>query len=251
MPKLPYLVAEVHAAIEMYLLSRTGQQYNRTSFILCDDCCELASKLFLLSDDKKWTDKKPPRPTAACQNVPPPATCPRHPTNIAAPTGDGGYKNFKDVTTDVRNVFTKKRATDLPKVEALLNRIESRRERRNGFFHTTHLLDLTPYSKDCVDALVDLLDYAELLFPTRWRGLVSTEAHMETEEIVLRLDQKSYSDPPVRGKVDQILQNYPRDKFFGPKPKGCEIVWFPEDMHLRLVIRNGGKTLLGQLKPLL
>jgi len=35
MSKLPYLIAEVNAALEVYVSGRTGQQYNRTAFVLC------------------------------------------------------------------------------------------------------------------------------------------------------------------------------------------------------------------------
>ena len=56
--KLPYLIAEINAALEVYLSGRTGHQYNRTSFILCDDGAELASKLFLLTDNANWSDTR-------------------------------------------------------------------------------------------------------------------------------------------------------------------------------------------------
>ncbi len=57
MSKLPYLVTEANAAMEVYLSGRTGHQYNRAVFILRDDCAELASKLFLLTDNPAWSDK--------------------------------------------------------------------------------------------------------------------------------------------------------------------------------------------------
>src|SRR3990172_12883885 len=114
MSKLPYLVAEINAALEVYLSGRTGQQYNRTAFILCDDCAELASKLFLLTDTPAWSDTK----------------------------ANGRFKNFEDVSGEVRAVFLAKRAGDHDVVHALLARIEARRDRRNEFFHSTHLLDL-------------------------------------------------------------------------------------------------------------
>lgn len=98
MSKLPYLVAEISAALEVYLSGRTGQQYNRTAFILCDDGAELASKLFLLTDTPTWSDK-----------------------------GGGRFKTFKDVTGEVRAVFLAKRAADHAAVDALLKRIEGRR----------------------------------------------------------------------------------------------------------------------------
>jgi DNA polymerase/3'-5' exonuclease PolX len=102
MSKLPYLVAEINAALEVYLSGRTGQQYNRTAFILCDDGAELASKLFLLTDTPIWSDVK----------------------------ANGHFKRFKEVTADVRGVFQTKRAADHAALDTLLKRIEARRERR-------------------------------------------------------------------------------------------------------------------------
>ncbi|HEV3437288.1 MAG TPA: hypothetical protein VG122_08015 [Gemmata sp.] len=114
MSKLPYLVSEINAAMEVYLSGRTGQQYNRTAFILCDDAVELASKLFLLTDNKKWSDKKPGQATKPCPMKPAPLACPRHPANITPAPTEAGFKNFRDVTADVRGVFLAKRTATTP-----------------------------------------------------------------------------------------------------------------------------------------
>ena len=222
MSKLPYLVAEINAALEVYLTGRTGQQYNRIAFILCDDCAELASKLFLITDTTTWSDTK----------------------------ASGRFKNFRDVTNEVRGLFLAKRASDHTVVDALLKRIETRRERRNEFFHSTHLLDLNFHARDCVESLCDLLDYGKLLFPTDWNGAVNATGNMETCEAVVRLDKKTYSDPGVGPKMNAVLGHWPRN---GPAPKknGCEVAHHSEDMHLRLAIRNGGKKLRDKLRALL
>ena len=39
--QVAYLVVEINAALEVYLSGRTGQQYNRTAYILGDDGAEL------------------------------------------------------------------------------------------------------------------------------------------------------------------------------------------------------------------
>jgi hypothetical protein len=222
MSKLPYLVAEVNAAIEVYLSGRTGQQYNRTAFILCDDCAELASKLFLLTDTPAWSDTK----------------------------ANGHFKRFKEVTGELRAVFLAKRTADHPAVDAILKRIESRRDRRNNFFHSTALLDLTLQPADCVRALVDLLDYGKLLFGANWEIEVAAAGNMETCEAVLRVDKKSYADPSVGPKMNTLLKKQPR---LGEKPvkKGCEVAHHPEDLHLRLAIRNGNKDLRDKLRALI
>lgn len=222
MSKLPYLVAEINAALEVYLSGRTGQQYNRTAFILCDDCAELASKLFLLTDNKKWSDKGAEKP----------------------------FKSFKDVGAEVRAVFLAKRAADYPAVDSLLSRIEARRDLRNKFFHSTALLDLTLQAHDCVRSFCDIFDYGKLLFPSDWDTQVTATASMETCEALIRLDRKIYGDPSVGPKLNDVLAKWPRN---GPKPKksGCEVAHHGEDMHLRLAIRNGGKELRDKLRALL
>lgn len=222
MTKLPYLVREINAALEVYLSGRTGQQYNRTTFILCDDSAELANKLFLLTDNKKWSDKV---------------------------TGKL-FKSFRDVTREVRAVFTAKRAGDYAAADTLLKRIEARRGRRNEFFHSTDLLDLTLQPRDCVESFCDLLDYGKLLFPAGWDTEVAAAGNMQTCEALIRLDRKTYGDPSVGPKVNDVLAKWPRN---GPKPKkkGCEVAHHAEDMHLRLAIRNGGNELRDRLRALL
>lgn len=229
MSKLPYLVAEINAALEVYLSGRTGQQYNRTAFILCDDSAELASKLFLLVDTATWKDTK----------------------------ANGNFKRFTDVTADVRAIFRAKRSHDYPAIDALLERIEARRGRRNEFFHSTRLLDLNFHARDCVEAFCDLLDYGKLLFPpdpskpgSGWEATVEATGNMETCEAILRLDKKAYGDPGVTPKINGILKKQPR---LGERPTGigCEVVHHPEDYHLRLCIRNGGKELRNKLRALL
>ena len=74
MTKLRHLVAEVDAALDIYLAGRTGQQFNKVAFILADDCCELASKLYLITLSPAWSDAR----------------------------ANGGFKSFKNVTAEVR-----------------------------------------------------------------------------------------------------------------------------------------------------
>lgn len=222
MSKLPYLVAEINAALEVYLSGRTGQQYNRTAYILCDDCAELASKLFLLTDTPTWSDKKP----------------------------NGHFKNFKNVNSEVRAVFLAKRPADYPTADTLLKWIEKRRDRRNEFFHSTTLLDLNLPARAIVESFCDLLDYGKLLFPAEWDTEVIAAGNMGTCEAIIRLDKKAFGDPALIPKVNDVLASWPRNSP-NPKKKGCEVANHADDMHLRLAIRNGGKDLRDKLRALL
>ncbi len=222
MSKLPYLVSEINAAMEVYLSGRTGQQYNRTAFILCDDYVELSCKLFLLTDTPTWSDRR----------------------------ANKTFKNFRDITAEVRSVFLAKRVADHPAADALLTSFEGRRERRNNFFHSTSLLDLTVQPSDCVRAFVDLLDYGKLQFGADWDTAVASAGNMETCEAVIRIDKKSYVDPSVGPKLNAILKKQPRIAE-RPTKNGCEVAHHPEDIHLRLAIRNGNKELRDKLRALL
>lgn len=140
MSRLRALVEEVDAALEIHISARSDTRFNRTAFILADDCVELASKLLLMRGNPAWSDVK----------------------------ADGRFKNFKAVTAEVRAA----RADTAD----LLVRIEERRERRNGFFHSAHLLDLTLSTSRVDHALVDLLDYCERLFGAEWTAEVAATA---------------------------------------------------------------------------
>jgi hypothetical protein len=230
MSKLPYLVAEVNAALDVYISSRTGQQYNRTAFVLCDDCVELATKLFLLIDTPAWSDQ-----------------------NAA-----GGYKGFRTVVREVAAVIQVKRPADHAAVDAIRLRMEGRRDRRNNVFHSTTLLDLNFHARDCVEAFCDLLDYGKLLFPpdpailgSGWEATIAAVGNMETSEALIRLDRKTYGDPGIGPKVNDVFSKWPRSNGPNSKAKGCEVAHHADDMHLRLAIRNGGKELRDKLRALL
>jgi hypothetical protein len=135
MGQLRYLLLEVCAGVEIFFTGRSGSVYLKTAFILCDDYTELASKLFLLTDDPKWSDKD------------------KH----------GRFKKYHTVLNDVRGVISAKRAADLPKLNTLQAEMKNRRRSRNDFFHSANLLNLNVAAHNCVEAYCDLLDYGHLL----------------------------------------------------------------------------------------
>ncbi|HEV3437289.1 MAG TPA: hypothetical protein VG122_08020 [Gemmata sp.] len=97
---------------------------------------------------------------------------------------------------------------------------------------------------------MDLLDYGKLLFLTDWDLAVAATSNMETCEAVLRIDKKSYGDPSVLPKLNDILKKQQRQGVT-PTTKGCEVAHHPEDIHLRLAIRNGNKALRDKLRGIL
>lgn len=218
-PKLRHLVAEVDAALDIYLAGRTGQQFNKVAFILADDCCELASKLYLITRNPNWSDD----------------------TRADKTKGRPRFKNFPAFTGEVQAAC--------PATAGLLIRIQARRERRNGFFHSAHLLDLTLQSHDVNEALRDLLEYGAQLFGADWAEEVKGTGNLETAEVLLRLDHHSRADPRIGPKVSDLFAKLKRtDK---QTTKGCEVTHHPDDHHLRLAVRNGGKELRDKLAALL
>lgn len=215
MTKLRHLVAEVDAALDIYLAGRTGQQFNKAAFILADDCCELASKLYLITQNAAWSDAK----------------------------ANGRFKSFRDVSAEVRAA--------LPATNDLLMRIEARRDRRNGFFHSAHLLDLTLQPRDVKNALSDLLDYGAMLFGAEWDEEVKGQGNLETAAVLIRLDCKAHSDPRIVQKVMDVFARQRGGGKAAAKASGCEIALYPDDHHLRLAIRNGGPELRDRLATIL
>jgi len=138
------LITEI-CALEIYYSGRTGGQYLKTALILCDDYTELTSKLFLLTDNPGWSDEK----------------------------SQHKFKNYHDIQGDVQAVFKTKRAGELAQAERLHGAMKARRERRNQFFHSTHLLDLTVNRRECVEGFCDLMESGRLLFGADWDSEVS------------------------------------------------------------------------------
>ena len=215
MSKLRALVEEVDAALEIHIAARSDTRFNRTAFILADDCAELASKLFLVRSNSAWSDAK----------------------------ASGRFKSFKDVTAEVRAAR--------PNTADLLARIEERRERRNGFFHSTHLLDLTLNTNRVNHALVDLLDYCGRLFGADWAAEAAATAALETAAALVRLDYAARSHPALQGRVRDVLAATPRHGVPTKAAKGCAIVVHPEDQQAAIAIRMGGKLLRDQLLTIL
>lgn len=262
MSQLTYLMREICAGIEIFYSSKTGGQFWKTAFILCDNYTELASKLFLIESNPKWSDtrdKEAKKFIKAQKAVSDALQAGTQSTNddlerLAKGAGKDSFKNFHDVLKDVREVFDTKRKGELPFLDSLHNNIKARRDLRNDFFHSAKLLNLSIAQRDCVEAFCDLLDYGKLLFPSDWDTALSTERTLDTLEILLRLDRKCYSNPSITAKVSEVLKKCPRYRLSSKKsiPKnGVQVAEYREDLHLMLSIIDGGQELRDKLAALL
>jgi len=140
---------EIGYGMEIYFSSRTGQQYTKTAFILCDDYVELISKLWLVENVTDWKDRE----------------------------AKSRYKNFQEILDRVGE--GKKGCTPPKRLLQLIEQMKERRSRRNDFFHSTHLLDLNINKRGCVEVFCDLVEYGELLFGDDWRAEIG--ANIKTD----------------------------------------------------------------------
>jgi hypothetical protein len=221
-PALTYLIDEICAGVEIYYTGRTGGQYLKTAFILCDDYTELVSKLFLLTENPNWTDRKP----------------------------SNHFKNFHDVMREVKAVVAAKLAAHSQRVEDLQAGMTSRRKRRNDFFHSTNLLDLSVTPRNCVESFCELFEYGEILFSADWRTTLESSRNLATLEVMLQLEKRAFSDPSITPRMNNVIQNWPRNTQ-NNKMKGTHVAEYPEDLHFRLCVTCGGKALRDKLKALM
>jgi len=220
--KLPYLIDEICAAVEIYYTGREGMQYVRTAFILCDDYTELVAKLFLLTDDAEWSDKKK----------------------------DDHFKSYHQILSDTETLFAEKRPADIIAVRDLHARMRDRRRSRNGFFHSTHLLDLSLNRRAVVEAFCDLFTYGELLFPCDWQKHVESSRNLDTMRVLLIIEKAGFSDPSLWPKAAAMIRACPRNAYSRAKV-GVHLTRFPDDFHLRLCVTYGSNILRDKLKALI
>lgn len=219
---LHYLMGELETGLEILFTGRSAGQYWKTAFILCDNYSELTAKLFLSQKMTGWTDQKP----------------------------NGKFKNYHDILTDIAGcgLFT---APDLTSVQALHADLKTRRDQRNDFFHSANLLKLNVHFPDTIAAFCGLLDYGRLLFGVDWDAGINGRPVLANLALLVRLEHKALTaDPSVTSKVNSIFKEWRKNKD-RVQAKGAFVAEFPEDVHRRMVIINGGTELRNKLQPLL
>jgi hypothetical protein len=73
---------------------------------------------------------------------------------------------------------------------------------------------------------------------------------LETLEILIRLENRSFGEPHLLGEMSAVLQSWPRNKR-SAVGKGIQVAVYPEDLHLRLCVINGAVELRDRLAALL
>lgn len=221
MPDLSYLMEEICCGVEVYVSSRTGGQYRKTAFILCDDYTELTTKLHLKNAVAGWTD-----------------------TNAGV-----HFKSYHAVMADVKAAVAGHPAK--ADIEAIVERMKVRRTRRNDFFHGTHFLDLSVNARGCVDAYLDLIDLGRHLFgAAEWNAAMAPVRNLAAMELLLRLDLASFADETIQPRINKLLEQWPRNRSTA-RGRGVQLSEYPEDLHLRLTFTWGGDELKAALSALL
>jgi hypothetical protein len=217
-----HLAEEVCSGAEIYYTARTGGQYFKTSYILCDDYTELASKLFLTQSATGWTDQR----------------------------SSGGFKSYGLVLDEALAEVKRVRGSAEVTVGEIHERMKKRRKTRNGFFHSADLLELSLPQRACAESFCDLFHYCGLLFESEWDSAIAGARNLETLILLFELEKLGLSDPSVDNQVNDVLRTWARNGSTKGK-EGVQEAQFPEDLHLRLCVLNGSSLLRDRLQDLL
>lgn len=223
---LHHLTPELENGLEILFTGKSAGQYWKTAFILCDNYTELVAKLFLSTKVAGWSEKKP----------------------------NGKFKNYHDILVDIETASPITSVpTTLAIVQALHGELKARRQQRNDFFHSANLLKLNVHFLDTLSAFCGLLNYGKLLFDTDWDNAVNGRPTLCNLVLLVQLEHKALTaDYSVQHKVDEIFRKWGRIKCKERVPtRGAYLTEFPEDVHRRMVIINGGAKLADDLRQLL
>ncbi len=243
MGQVTELAREIVSATEIFFLGKSEQQYNNATFILCDDYAEIASKLFLLQDNPRWSGadvSKMKDYNEAKKKVRQAAQNNQQADQSWLDIFDRGepkdsMKQFHTVFADVEAVFTQKRTAELSAFQALMASFGSRHKLRNDIFHSPNPLGTRVSSETCVIALSELIDYTFLLFGAEWERAEAEVGKLKTWTLLLRLERKALQDRTVRDKIGAILAKRPTYQSSSAKT-GVQTVKHEHDVHRYLCV---------------
>lgn len=227
---LHHLTPEIENGLEILFTGKTAGQYWKTAFILCDNYSELAAKLFLSNRVAGWSDRKP----------------------IGG--GRTTFKSYHDILNDIEAAApVSGTPTVLAAVRALHVELKSRRGQRNDFFHSANLLQLNVHLLDTLKAFCQLLEYGKHLFGADWDAAVNGRPTLRNLALLVQVELKAVTtDYTVSHKLDDIFRKWARIKDKNTVPKrGAYLTEFPEDVHRRMIVINGGDALATELQKLL
>ena len=251
------LIIEVCAGVEIYYTGRSDGDYFKSAFVLCDDYCELTSKLWLRQNVAGWSEnfdtnaqKYALAYAATIQKVKDDGHFSADVVEFLEKDGPRDrFKNYHRILGDVHDAISPTDTTLATTLEPIQIRMKARREKRNSLFHSADFLGFDIRRDEVVRAFCDLFDYGELLFGSDWRKEVNGVRQLETFEMLLRLEQKGANNQRLRERVRKVFQEFPRNDT--AKSRGWSVVQADHDLHLRLCVLYGESELKNKLKVLL
>lgn len=123
----------------------------------------------------------------------------------------GRFKNFSDITKEIKDLkpITDSSGTVNPahqELHVVLDNIQGRRDKRNGFFHDHEQTELTINPQECLNALTDLYRLCELLFNGEFRTEVqkSERVAYRVQVTLIRIRKRSES----RGRIMSLYTGF-------------------------------------------
>jgi hypothetical protein len=106
------------------------------------------------------------------------------------------YKNFNTLIRE-----TKSATPGNTTLTSLLDKFQSRREKRNNFFHNHELAGLTVQPRECLQAFCDLFQLMEELFGIDYIDKVTNEPIIKAQIAIIRLKHHGIN-------VERVLSHY-------------------------------------------
>lgn len=169
------LIDLIMTANEIYLVN--PDKNIRSAYIQVDDLCELVMKSFLQEHVANWS----------------PVSHQNH--------GRDYFKGFRTITGEVR--------TQLPNnqnLNALLTRIETRRDNRNHFFHDQNQSALTVSKEHCLQSFCDLYELMAVLFPNSF--IENDTPTLRAQIAAIKVGKECERDAQKKQKYNDILDNW-------------------------------------------
>ncbi len=204
MAKLDDLLYELGSAAEIYLTS--SDAYLKPVFLLLDDYVELASKLYLKTRDKNWSDTK----------------------------SNGAFKNFHNILSEVLAAV---RATSPPqtrdRVKVLHDEMSERREQRNKLFHSADMVSLNANERCVLQAFEEILEYLTILFGPSVHQRIAGDNRLAVLFGLIRLKRLAREGGHHAELWAKCFRDMPSNHPNPPKKRGAQVVEFPTDLHRR------------------
>lgn len=154
----------------------------RLCFIQVDDIVELGIKTWLQMNVTGWSAEDPTR------------TTPARPY----------YKSFRAVVAELRA------QAGLPgSVGSVLQRVETRRDMRNHFFHDHTQAGLTVEYRRCLEAIIDALDLFEAIFP-QFKAVLCRYTPEQAQYKLVRLRSHGLNNPGINELIRRFFERAER-----------------------------------------